>query len=192
MSTEYTIRRKVLTLFGAKFHIYNAQGELAGFSQQKAFKLKEDIRIYADESKSRELMRIAARSIIDWGAAYDVIDSATNAKVGALRRKGWSSMVRDSWSVLGPADQELGQIQEDSVTLALARRLLPFANLIPQSYSLRQGAADSGPAIAEYHTHFNPFIHKLTVIIPDECPLSPYLVLAGGILLAAVEGRQQD
>jgi hypothetical protein len=40
--TQFTIRRKVLTLLGAKFHIYNAQGDLIGFSRQKAFKLKED------------------------------------------------------------------------------------------------------------------------------------------------------
>src|SRR6185503_13579603 len=44
--SQYMIRRKVLTLFGAQFHIYNAEGKVVGFSKQKAFKLKEDIRVY--------------------------------------------------------------------------------------------------------------------------------------------------
>lgn len=46
----YTIRRKVLKLFGAAFHIYNPAGAVVGFCKQKAFKLKEDIRVYTDET----------------------------------------------------------------------------------------------------------------------------------------------
>ncbi len=45
---HYTIRRKVLKIFGAAFHIYDPHGNLAGYCKQKAFKLKEDIRIYTD------------------------------------------------------------------------------------------------------------------------------------------------
>ncbi|MSR57317.1 MAG: hypothetical protein EXS05_06565 [Planctomycetaceae bacterium] len=60
-ATEYTIRRKVLTLFGAKFHIYNTAGAVIGFSQQKAFKLKEDIRVYSDESMQNERVAIEGR-----------------------------------------------------------------------------------------------------------------------------------
>src|SRR5690349_19157229 len=97
---EYTIRRKVFTLLGAKFHIYDPQGKLVGFSQQKAFKLKEDIRVYADEAKTDERLIILARQIVDFGAAYDVIDAKTQQKVGALKRKGWTSIVRDSWIVM--------------------------------------------------------------------------------------------
>ncbi|MGE0757310.1 MAG: hypothetical protein AB7O38_09830 [Pirellulaceae bacterium] len=186
--TQFTIRRKVFSLLGAKFHIFDAQDRVVGFCQQKAFKLKEDIRIYADETKSRELLRIGARSIIDFAAAYDVVDSASNTKIGALRRKGWQSMLRDTWSVLSPTEQEIGQIAEDSTALALVRRLLPLGNLVPQKFALRQG---DGPALAEFRTHFNPFVYRLTVTVPANCPVSPYLVLGAGILLAAIEGRQQ-
>src|SRR5882724_6462662 len=119
---EYTIRRKVLTIFGAKFHIYDPNNKLLGFSEQKAFKLKEDIRVYTDESKTDERVVIKARSIIDFGAAYDVYDSKDQQKVGALKRKGWSSIVRDSWVVMDPDDTEIGTIQEDSLMLALIRR----------------------------------------------------------------------
>ena len=33
--TQFTIRRKVFTFLGAKFHIYNAEGGLLGFCKQK-------------------------------------------------------------------------------------------------------------------------------------------------------------
>jgi hypothetical protein len=183
--TQFTIRRKVLTLLGAKFHIYNAQGDLIGFSRQKAFKLKEDIRVYTDESMSRELLAILARQVIDFGAAYDVIDSASGQKVGALRRSGLKSLFRDQWLVLDEDDRQIGVIQEDNQLLALVRRFV--TNLIPQSYNLLDS---SGRALALMHRHFNPFVQKLTVTVQDAETVDPHLVLAAGILLVAIEGRQ--
>ena len=36
---------EVLKIFGAAFHIYDPHGALVGYCKQKAFKLKEDIRM---------------------------------------------------------------------------------------------------------------------------------------------------
>lgn len=188
-TTEYTIRRKVFTLLGAKFHVYNAAGDLIGYSRQKAFKLKEDIRLFTDESETTELLAIQARAIIDFSAAYDVVNSQTNQKLGALRRKGLSSMLRDSWVVMDAADQEIGKIEEDSLSMALVRRFLPLGNLIPQKYHL-QGTGEH--ELATFRTHFNPFVHRLTVSVLPDCTVDPLLVLAGGILLVAIEGRQNQ
>jgi hypothetical protein len=185
---EYTIRRKVLTLLGAKFHIYDPNDKLLGFSEQKAFKLREDIRVYTDESKAEERLNIKARQIIDFGAAYDVVDSQAQEKVGALKRKGLASIVRDSWIVMDPNDQEIGNIQEDSMMMALARRFVPFCNWIPQKYHLRD---HEGTELASFRQHFNPFVQRLTVTVDDGCPVSRLLVLAAGVLLVAIEGRQE-
>lgn len=185
---EYTIRRKILTIFGAKFHIYDANRKLLGYSEQKAFKLKEDIRIYTDETRTNERVVIKARQIIDFGAAFDVIDSKQQQKVGALKRKGWTSIVRDSWIVMDADDREAGMIQEDSLTMAMIRRFLPLGNLIPQRYHL-QGT--DGTELASFRQHFNPFVQRLTVTVYDGCPLSSLLVLSAGVLLVAIEGRQE-
>ena len=93
---EYLIRRKVLKIFGASFRVYDPSGNVIGFSRQKAFKLKEDIRVFQDEAQSTELMSIQARQILDWSAAYDVIDSAANRKIGAARRKGFKPVARNT------------------------------------------------------------------------------------------------
>src|SRR5262245_28344670 len=96
----FTIRRKVFKVFGASFHIYGPTGEVIGFSNQKVFKLKEDIRIYSDDSMADEVLTIKARQIIDFSAAYDIVDSRESRKVGAARRKGFASIMRDSWEIL--------------------------------------------------------------------------------------------
>jgi len=184
---QYMIRRKILTIFGAKFHVYNNIGELILFSKQKAFKLKEDIRVFADESMSTERLVIKARQIVDFSAAYDIVDQAENRKIGTLRRKGWKSIVRDSWEFLSEDDQPIAMLTEDSMLLSLLRRFL--CNLIPQTYHVMQ----NGKTLITYKQNFNPFVLKIRVSIDPESRdiIDPRLVLAGGILLAAIEGRQK-
>lgn len=183
--SQYRIDQQFLKLLGGNFRVYDPNNSLVLFSHQKAFKLKEDIRIYADESKTLELVGVFARQVIDFSAAYDVVDLATNVKVGALKRKGWSSIVRDKWIVMDANDVEIGEINEDSMALALLRRLL--TNLVPQSYSLTIG----GQEYVQYHQRFNPFLKKVDVkFTPAAQQLDRRFGLAIGVLLMAIEGRQ--
>lgn len=186
--TEFTIRRKVFTILGGAFHIYASDGRLLGYCRQKAFRLKEDIRFFTDESRTQELLRIAARSIIDFGATYDVSDSRSDARLGAYRRKGLKSILRDEWRLLDENDAEMGVLTEDSAGTAFVRRFLPLGNLIPQRFSM----TINGERVAEFRTHFNPFIHRLTATVFAGCPVNPLFVVAGGVLLIAIEGRQQQ
>ena len=78
---KYLLKRQVFALTG-KFRIYDPMENLVMFSEQKMFKLREDIRVYGDEQKSQEVLSIKARQIIDFSAAYDVVDTAMNQKVG--------------------------------------------------------------------------------------------------------------
>lgn len=62
---KYLVRRKVFKIFGAAFHIYDAAGNIVFYSKQKAFKLKEDIRIYTGEDMQQEVLTMRARQILD-------------------------------------------------------------------------------------------------------------------------------
>ena len=181
------IRKKVLSLAGGTFHVYDPNGGLVFYSKQKAFKLKEDIRLYTGEDMRTELLTILARQVIDFSAAYDVIDPATQAKIGALRRRGWKSALRDEWVVLDPQDMEIGLIQEDSMGLALLRRFIA-GGWIPQKYCTQI----RGQHVAMLKQNFNPFVFKLTVDFSADRAklLDRRLGLAAGLLLSAIEGRE--
>ncbi len=185
-SSQYLVRRKVLKILGAAFHIYEPDGRLAFYSQLKAFKLKEDIRLYTDESMSTEALVIKARQILDFSAAYDVIDPATNEKVGALKRKGLKSILKDEWLIMDSADHEIGSIKEDSMVLALLRRFV--INLIPQSFEGTIG----GVKVCSFKQNFNPFVTKINIdFTPDTGNrLDRRLGMAAAVLLCAIEGRQ--
>ena len=187
-AVEYTIRRKVFSVLGNKFHIYDADENLVGYSKMKAFKLKEDIRIFRDESMGEEWLKIAARSVIDFSASYDITDSKTGETLGALRRKGLKSLFRDSWEVLDADDAVVGKVEEDSALMATFRRLAgDYSWLFPQGFSL---VAEDGTHAADYRQNFNPFVRKLAVTVHPDGPLHPFVPLAAGILLIAIEGKQ--
>lgn len=184
-NTTYTLRRKVFKLMGARFDIFDASGAMILHAAQKAFKLREDIRLYADENKTDEVMLIQARTILDFSAAYDVVDSKTGEKIGAFKRKGWNALVRDEWIVMDKNDQEIGVCIEDSLGLALVRRLI--LNLIPQNYDLMI----SDVRVADIRQRFNPFIYKLEIDLTQwPSVIDPRIGVAAAVLIATIEGRQ--
>jgi uncharacterized protein YxjI len=188
MYDQYLLKRQVLALTG-KFRIYNPAGNLVLFSEQKMFRLKEDIRVYADEEKMQEVLQIKARQIIDFSAAYDVVDVTENRPVGALRRRGWKSMLRDEWEVLDANEQVIGLLFEDNINLALLRRFL-LGSLLPQNYDLTIGEQRA----ADLRQRFNLFAYQLDLDFSMDAgrQLDRRLGIAAGILLAAVEGKQSN
>lgn len=183
---KFLIRRKVMTIGGAKYHIYNEAGGLMFYCKQKAFKLKEDIRLYTNEAMTEEVLIMSARSVIDFSATYDVFDSVEGVKVGALQRKGMKSMFKDEWLVLDPDDNQIGVIQEDSAGLAFIRRFL--TNIIPQNFDMIM----NGKKVVDIQQAFNPFIYKLNIdyTFDTENIVDRRLGIAAGILISTIEGRQ--
>ncbi len=183
--TTFTIRRKFFKIFGAAFHVYDDAGRVIGYSAQKAFRLREDIRVYADEQRTTELLTIAARSILDFSAAYDIVDARDGRKVGVARRRGFSSLLRDTWEILDEHDRTVAHVLEDSTALALLRRFV--LDLIPQSFRVE---GEDGRRHANFRVHFNPFVYRMTVDIDPASELDRRLLLGAAILLAAIEQRQ--
>jgi uncharacterized protein YxjI len=184
---RYLLKRQVFALTG-KLRFFNPQEQLVLYVEQKMFRLREDIRLYSDESKSQEVLLIKARSIIDFNAAYDIIDAPLNQKVGTLRRKGWRSMMRDEWEVLDPQDQVIGMLFEDSVGQALLRRLL-LGSLLPQNYDMTLGEA----RVADLRQRFNLFSYQMDLDFSMDTAhrLDRRLGIAAATLLAIIEGKQQ-
>jgi hypothetical protein len=185
---QYLLKRQVLALTG-KFRIYGPNEQLLLYSQQKMFKLKEDIRVFSDEAMTAELLHIQARQVIDFSAAYDVVDSTYQTKVGVLRRKGLRSMMRDEWEVLDANDQLIGILQEDSVGYALLRRLL-LGSLLPQNYDL---LINSQP-VADLKQRFRLFGYHLDLDFSMDSgrQLDRRLGIAAAILLGTIEGKQRS
>jgi hypothetical protein len=185
---QYLLKRQVFALTG-KLRFYNSAGVLVLFCEQKMFKLREDIRVFADEQKTQEVLAIKARQIIDFSAAYDVIDSISGERVGTLRRKGLKSILRDEWDVLDANDQLVGSLFEDSMALAMLRRLL-LGSLLPQNYDL----TINNERVADLKQRFNIFRYELDLDFSMDSArrLDRRIGLAAATLLAIIEGKQEQ
>jgi hypothetical protein len=185
---QYLLKRKVLALTG-KFQFYGPNEQPILYSEQRMFKLKEDVRVYNGPDKSQELLRIKARQVIDFSAAYDVFDPLENIHVGTLQRRGFNSMVRDEWQVLDAHQQLVGTIIEDDLTYAMLRRFL-LGSLLPQNYD----AIIQGQKVADFKQRFNLIRYEMVI---DFMPysgqrLDPRLGIATALLLGIIEGKQSS
>lgn len=207
---RFLIRQKVFKLFGQAFHVYDGSGNVVLYCRLKAFKLREDISLFAREGEDAPVMRIRARSIIDFAAAYDVLDmTASDAdsgfkagqtleyashpeggqKIGALRRKGLRSILRDAWEIMDPADRVIGVINEDSGLKAFVRRYVDLASAVmPQAFHAEIG----GRRVFEMRQNFNPFVRKMACdfTMDPQHTLDRRLGVAAAVLLMAIESRQ--
>jgi len=185
-ASHYVAKKAMFSLLGNSFRIEDTAGKLQFFIKQKAFKLKEDIRVFADEKQSEERLTIAARSWGDFSGTYDITDSATGETVGAAKRKGLaSSFVKDHWLLLDADGEQIGEVIELGGALATARKFVKILQWIPQKYVVKLGDKEVG----SIKQRFNPFQ------LAYDCEfgsgeLDPRHGVGMVVLLLAIEGRQ--
>jgi uncharacterized protein YxjI len=103
------------------------------FVRQKRMAIKEDIRFFADENEGRELWRIKARSMMEFGGRYDVT-TPEGEKIGVLGKVFGKSLLRSTWSIMDLDEQELAVAKERSVPIAILRRVIdavPYGDFVP-------------------------------------------------------------
>ncbi|MCD6110997.1 MAG: hypothetical protein J7K08_04900 [Thermoplasmata archaeon] len=181
----YRVRKKVLAI-GNKYWIEDQAGNIIGFSKQKILKLKEDIRIYTDESMKQELFRIKQQQIIDLWGNFALIDSATEQPIGYIRRKAAkSTFAWDEWEMYDANNQLIGKIEE-SKGRGLIRKYMPGGKLIPEKMTISLG----GRPVAEVNQKFKVIgdIWELNCTnLPPNVDRRPLL---GALVLMAMIERQ--
>ena len=193
-ANTYFISQKYLKILGEEFHIYTDDNKdvLIGYSEQKALKIKEDIRVFSDKSKSNKILNIKQRNVIDTYGRFDFTDPNTGESLGGIRRNWGESWFRDSYSIYGSDDQVYGEVKEDSLMNAMLRRCLPFLGhwyFCPDFSMNVQGQ----PSIT-FESHKTLFLGRetLEVQIPDENQLDRRVILGAAMIIIAIEGKQNE
>lgn len=127
---DLIIRKKSLTI-GNKYWIEDINGNVLGFCKQKMLKLKEDIRIFSDETQKDELFKIKQKQIWDVEGNFVVVDSITGEELGFIKRSYFKSLFKHTWEIYDKNKNEIGMITEKSLWLNIARYLPYIGVLIP-------------------------------------------------------------
>jgi hypothetical protein len=195
-------RRKFWKILGAAIDVRDADShDQVGYIEMKAWVLREDVRLYTDQSKQHELLRIHARTIMDFGATYDVYEGGNDTVLFSMRRKGLrSTFIRDHWDMYDAHDTLVASLQETSSGLALVRRyvgLIPIVGFVaelvlmvaPLTYSIT--AAGSTVSGARLTHRKNPIIVKMGLDMSDgDGRLDPRIGVSMAALLSVIDATK--
>ncbi|MEM1358988.1 MAG: hypothetical protein AAGF89_12355 [Bacteroidota bacterium] len=117
-----TIKFKI-TLLNPQFSVTDAQGRMVAFVKQKAFKLKEDISVFASEAQTNLRFKIKADRWLDYNASYSFTD-ANGKDYGRLVRKGARSLWKAEYELYDEADKQDLVIKEANGWVKVADGLL--------------------------------------------------------------------
>ena len=160
------------------------------FVRQKRMAIKEDIRFFADENEARELWRIKARSLMEFGGRYDVT-TPEGERVGVLGKVFGKSLLRSTWSIMDANEQELAVAKERSVPVAILRRVIdavPYGDFIPIPFHFTIDDADRH--VGDLNRRFGVRdTYDLDVAGDVERKIDRRLAVSLGIALDALQSR---
>ena len=129
---RFTLRQKITPMVNryvvAVANADGTEGEQVGFAEQKRMKLKEEVVVFSDESRSTPLFGFKARQVFDLGATYDVT-APDGKQLGSFRKLAGKSLLRSTWELTQNGQTAIGQ--ERSPAVAIIRRVWEMASDIP-------------------------------------------------------------
>lgn len=93
--------------------VTDARGQLAFYVKQKAFKLKEAVTVFADQTQQHPVYTINANKVLDFSARYNFADSSGRA-LGSVRRRGMRSIWKAHYEIYDDREQLQMTIKEEN------------------------------------------------------------------------------
>ena len=104
-----------------------SEGHLLAFAEQKRMTLKEEVRFFADEAKTRIVFSFKARQRLDVHAEHDVYDEH-GTMLGYFSKQFGASLLRSTWNLSAPGINAVGM--ERRPVIAILRRVWDFIPFI--------------------------------------------------------------
>lgn len=125
MKPRLFVQQKI-TAFVNKYKVFGADeagGEagLVAMAQQKRIAFKEKVTFYSDEQQSQPIFTFRAEKVMDIHGRYFVEDTAGQV-VGMFRKLFGESLTVSTWRLMDADGNEMFEVKESNVTLAVLRR----------------------------------------------------------------------
>ncbi|GMN08886.1 hypothetical protein MTsPCn9_06580 [Croceitalea sp. MTPC9] len=112
-----------ITTLSNDFTAKDANGKVIAYVRQKMFKLKEDIEVFSNETKTQVNYHIKADKWIDFSTAYSFTDSS-DKELGKVARKGWASLWKANYDIIDQHQKPQYKIREENAWVKVADGLL--------------------------------------------------------------------
>jgi hypothetical protein len=181
---------KIVTI-GTRIRVTDATGRQVAYARKKKFKLKEEVRVYENESQNRLLFRMKADRMIDFSARY-AISGPDGHPIGAVGRRGMKSLWSSSYVLADSSAEEIGAIREEDAWVKVLDGVMesvPFGDAM--------GGLFFNPAyLADLHGHDVLRVQKQRSILESSFHIEKLadfsedeedLLLAGIIMMVLLE-----
>ena len=171
-----TLTFKFLTI-SSYIRVVDATGQLVSYVKQRAFRLKEDVTIFADEAQAQPLYHIKANQIFDIGATYS-ISTADGRPLGALRQRGMRTLWSATYDILDDNGSAVGLIHEQDPWVKVIDGLIggiPFLGFVVQQWINPTYLIDAADGVTALRMRKQPSLIKRRFLVEQEAPLAPRL-----------------
>jgi uncharacterized protein YxjI len=158
-----------------------SEGPLLAFAQQKRLAFKEQVTMYADDTKQQPVLSFKARQVFDLGATYDVVDAGGNA-VGTFRKDFKQSLLRSTWHVEQPG-VGVATGQERSMAVAILRRFVDSLSWLPYHFDFTTNGQPAFSVVKKWG------LRDKYVVDIHQPQLDRRLVIAMAVALDALQSR---
>ena len=102
-----------ITTISNDFRVNDATGAEVAFVRQKLFKLKEQVQVFNDESRSQLNFTVKANKWLDFSAAYVFYDNQQR-ELGRIVRRGWKSLWKSSYDIYDENQKQDFSVNEEN------------------------------------------------------------------------------
>lgn len=102
-----------ITTISNDFRVNDATGAEVAFVRQKLFKLKEEVQVFNDESRSQLNFTVKANKWLDFSASYVFYDNQER-ELGRIVRRGWKSLWKSSYDIYDENQQQDFSVNEEN------------------------------------------------------------------------------
>jgi uncharacterized protein YxjI len=145
--------------------------------KQRAFRLKEDVTIFADESQTQPAFHIKANQIIDFGATY-AISTADGRPLGALKQRGMRTLWKATYDIIDDAGTAVGVIREKDALVKVIDALIgeiPFRGFVLAQWINPTYLIDDADGVTLLRLRKQPSLIERRFTVEQEAPVPPRL-----------------
>lgn len=102
-----------ITTISNDFRVNDATGAEVAFVRQKLFKLKEEVQVFNDESRSQLIFTVKANKWLDFSASYVFYDNQQR-ELGRIVRRGWKSLWKSSYDIYDENQKQDFSVNEEN------------------------------------------------------------------------------
>lgn len=176
---RYTVEQ---SLVRNKYKALDASSNVVLKGKQEMFRMKEEFPFV--DANGNDVFTVKAGGIMDVAGNYILTDSQTGQDQITLDND--FSIFQDTWTIRdGDTGSKLAEINSRGALVAIARRYIPFGELIPHKYEITDA---NGEHVGSIHGQFS-LRDRYEITIDDASNVPKEPVVAAAMVIDAIQSN---